>query len=275
MAIWKHTPTNYIERKFGYVDLRCPFCDSAMDSIYKFADMRLGNPDNAGIIVHRPSEYTVYKLTLYELLSCFTCGWWYAIFLDEGIGQTGVHVGYGTLKQFDLGRAAEPIEEIRKYLTAKYDARNQLHPKKMEELVGAIFRDSKFDKYDVQVTPYRNDEGIDLMIFNGSDNSTVGVQVKRYKGKVDISEIREFVGSLYLKGIQSGVFVTTGEFTSGASKVADLSAAKGLPVELIDNNDLFRLMKISAIPQYKDIHEFREEHGLIETIPTKLCDYFI
>ena len=93
-----------------------------------------------------------------------------------------------------------------------------------------------------QVTGKTGDRGIDGIIKEdvlGLD--VVYLQTKRYTRGSNISaaQVREFVGSLALRGAQKGVLVTTSDFTPAAKK-----AAVGGPnsIVLIDGKKLARLM---------------------------------
>jgi restriction system protein len=84
------------------------------------------------------------------------------------------------------------------------------------------------------------DEGIDGIIKEdhlGLDN--IYVQAKRWSGNVGSPEIRNFIGSLAVKGSTKGVMITTSDFSTSAREQAQ---AAGVKLILIDGRELARLM---------------------------------
>ena len=71
-----------------------------------------------------------------------------------------------------------------------------------------------------EVVGQSGDNGIDGIIYQdklGIDR--IYVQAKRWKdNKVQSKDIRDFIGSLSLKGTNKGIFITTSEFTDDAAK---------------------------------------------------------
>jgi restriction system protein len=67
----------------------------------------------------------------------------------------------------------------------------------------------------------------------------VYVQAKKWDNSVGPGEIDKFVGSLMRKRAQKGVFITSGTFTSGATRAAQEASTK---VVLIDGEMLAELM---------------------------------
>jgi restriction system protein len=91
-----------------------------------------------------------------------------------------------------------------------------MHPRRFEELVGAIFSDSG---HRVRVTSYSCDNGIDSAVLEGPGDTLIGVQVKRYRNTIIAEQIRSFAGALVLGGITKGVLVTTSSCTTEASQL--------------------------------------------------------
>jgi restriction system protein len=84
--------------------------------------------------------------------------------------------------------------------------------------VQRILRESGFVA--VEVTDRTGDGGIDgkgIARINGFMSFHVLFQCKRYKGSVGSSEIRDFRGAMVGRA-DKGLFITTGTFTTGASK---------------------------------------------------------
>lgn len=69
---------------------------------------------------------------------------------------------------------------------------------------------------------------------------SVYIQAKRWQGTVGDVEIRNFIGSLQLKGARKGVFITTSDFTSQARNSAAMIT--GTKIVLIDGLTLADLM---------------------------------
>lgn len=177
---------------------------------------------------------------------CNKCGWW-RIIKDVTVSAKVWQLWqffYGTvglLKKLDLHNIDVPINEISKYLLAKYEARFSLHPKLFEDVTGQVFKNLG---YDAIVTGYSNDGGIDVIL--EKQGKQIGVQVKRYKNKIKVDQIRELTGALFLSGIPSGIFVTTSDFQSGANKVVQKSSNRGMPIELINATRFYDILKLTT-----------------------------
>jgi hypothetical protein len=78
---------------------------------------------------------------------CSVCGWWNArcetCSKDSGsLGGIERHV-YGAgavLRRMDLTDISTPLEEVRQYLVAKYEARFGIHPRLLELTVASVFK---------------------------------------------------------------------------------------------------------------------------------------
>lgn len=177
---------------------------------------------------------------------CPLCGWWKASLshierLSMGREHTTTKAAYGVLKNLDITDIKTPITEISDYLTLKYSEVTQVHPKKIEEVVGSVFRNLGYDSL---VTNYSGDQGIDVVLHD-AQSKLIGVQVKRYKNKIEAQDIRAFTGALLLGGYTKGIFVTTSGFRSGAISTAEQSAKKGVPIILMDPERFYDALKIS------------------------------
>ena len=140
-----------------------------------------------------------------------------------------------------------PIEDVSDYLLAKYEERFLMSPRLFEETVAAAFRNAG---YYARTTAYQNDGGIDV-ILDGKDNKTIGVQVKRYKNSIKVSQIREFAGALIENDMTKGIFVTTSKFQSGAYKSVSNFAERGIGIELLDSERFYDALKIKHINKNK------------------------
>lgn len=106
-------------------------------------------------------------------------------------------------------------ESKRKSVSKKIDELMELSPREFEVYIGDLFRHLG---YEVEVTQYVNDKGIDIFMYK--DNIKYGVQCKRYKGTVGSPEIQSFIGALNHAKADKGYFVTTGMFSFEAEKMA-------------------------------------------------------
>ena len=87
------------------------------------------------------------------------------------------------------------------------------------------------------------DDGIDVIINQDALGlEKVYVQAKRWRQSVGGPVIREFSGSLQLRGAAKGVFVTTSHFTSSAKETAEKISQTNQTILLIDGQKLASLM---------------------------------
>ena len=115
-----------------------------------------------------------------------------------------------------------------------------MQPDAFERLSRRLLREAGFTK--VEVRGQSGDGGIDglgvlpvnLISFN------VYFQCKRWKGSVGPKEIRDFRGALQGRA-NSGLFITTGYFTSKASDEATREGA--IAIDLVDGSRLCDLLK--------------------------------
>ena len=188
---------------------------------------------------------------------CNACGWWASrenllLFSSTGPATTLVTTAtYGHLRNLDVGDQNAPIEEVRRYLNARYDARFEMHPRLFEETVASVFGDLG---HKVRLTAYQKDGGIDVFL-GQTEGQLIGVQVKRTRGPVEVSQIRELAGALVENGVTRGMFVTTSRFTAGAERAAGTVARRGYPIELIDAARFYDALGLSARPPSTHVDE--------------------
>ena len=248
MAIWKYKRKNTKVSEEIYTISYCIFCNTLLKDI---------SPSET----NRKYQWDLER----ELLRvCTCCGWWQfkSSLWNLAINQQSKSLyrefgAIGTLKEFDLTDISIPIKEIRSYLLAKYEKRFSLNPKLFEETVGSVFEDLG---YETIVTSFQNDGGIDV-ILKRSDSHEVGVQVKRYKNTIEVSQIREFTGTLFLNGFNKGIYITTSSFQSGTHDVVTKANAKGIAIELIDAPRFFDALKLSQTHAYQSFTDWNDEFG--------------
>ena len=204
---------------------------------------------------------------------CPTCGWWSVSHHskhDNGLDVYGhIYRASGTLRNLDPSDVSVPLNELSQYLLAKYDDRFRINPKRYEELIGSVF---KAAGYHVRVSSYSNDDGVDVFIFDGDSNDTVGIQVKRYRGKIEAQQIREFSGALVLNGLTQGIYITTSEFTRGATSTAARLHARGIAIRLWDAVSFYDHLRLTTRTSYTDADDpsapfatpWQESKGLAE-----------
>jgi restriction system protein len=113
------------------------------------------------------------------------------------------------------------------------------------------FEDVVLDAYErtgfhVRRTKASGDEGLDGVLYAGSE--AIGLQVKRYKGRVGAPMVREFIGSLAVFELDRGIFVSTGRLTQQARK-----AARWHGVEILTGDPLRDLILGNVRPRVLEI----------------------
>jgi restriction system protein len=207
--------------------------------------------------------YSVVWDTLYtpRIGICPACGWWkYDVPFFESDSPSIVEVKLASLKELDLADVSTPIKDVRDYLTARYESRFEVHPRVFEEVVADVFRDHG---YRAVVTAYSGDAGIDV-ILEGDDRATIGVQVKRYRGRIQVDQIRELTGALVLEGHTRGIFITTSAFQAGATDTALRSAQRGYPIELWDARRFLDALKIAQLTSSTDVIALKPWRKLVK-----------
>jgi restriction system protein len=238
--------------------LVCQFCKTQM----------------AGLEVHIEHRGEGYVRTHVEV--CRACGWW-VLTHDFGYnhgyeGYKGVRRAAGTLRNLDLADLTLPIDELSRYLLVHYEDRLQCHPRKYEEVVAGVFADLG---YSTRVTSYSSDDGIDVFVFDGSD-TTVGVQVKRYKGKISVEQIRSFAGALCLNGLTTGIFVTTSQFTTDAKNTAARYGQLGTRVHLWDADRFYDQLRVAKSSRFRSADDPNAPYYVLlrdlEAVPQVFAD---
>ncbi|MDY6114089.1 MAG: restriction endonuclease [Alloprevotella sp.] len=124
------------------------------------------------------------------------------------------------------------LEQQRRGIAQKIEDLLSLSPREFEEYVGQLYKSMG---YKVEVTPYSNDKGIDVIMYK--DDTKYVIQCKRYKGTVGSPDIQKFIGAIDHAKADKGIFVTTGMFSFEAEKMAS-----DHPIILINRIDLGKLI---------------------------------
>ena len=130
-------------------------------------------------------------------------------------------------------------DENKRVRDALLDFLRSTDPVEFEHLVGELF--NAMGAESVTVTPGSGDGGVDVrgtLLAGGAIPIQIAAQVKRWKHNVGSPVVNEIRGSLGLHDI--GLVVTTGRFSIGAQKAAQIKDRK--PITLIDGDDLVNLM---------------------------------
>jgi restriction system protein len=267
MTIWRHTEDrNLIDSDLMYT--RCRFCRSEMitkDVRGLWADIPADIKYDHNKTVRLAEKISGYSLHAdydisvgpYEESAscncCPTCGWWH---VSRTFGLSTYHQSWemiygasGALRNLKCVDISKSVSEIKNYLVASYKDRFSLHPRRLEEIVTSIF---KSGGYRTELTSFSNDGGIDIFLWSPK-GEVIGVQVKRYVNRIEIEQVRSFTGALVLSGLTRGIFVTTSKFQSGAKRVIDNAAIRGIQMELIDAEALYEMLKLS---QTSDTHSY-------------------
>lgn len=236
----------------------CSFCKTVMSELHRCTDRSDGGTHRA--------------LMLY---TCSTCGWWniqqssrqytdsakhVPMAYDESDYRSSysdlaylvyeqLNVACGSLKQLDVTDASIPMRELEAYLIARYSERYRLTPRRFEEIVAGVFADFGFKP---RLTSFTGDHGIDVVLLDGPENHVIGVQVKRFGGKVGVEQIRSFAGALLLNSIPRGIYVTTSSYTRGARHARDKYMALGMPIELVDSRIFYDCLRVKQRTMYAD-----------------------
>jgi restriction system protein len=199
-------------------------------------------------------EVTKY-LSRRQLHLCERCGWWIIFNTLRTEDTEDIFEDYSlchsVLKELDVVDISNETDELCHYLLARYESRRTVNPKIFEEIVASVFK----DRFEVRVTSYSGDDGIDIFVLDSKKtiNETIGVQVKRWASRIEAADIREFAGSLMLSDVQQGIFVTTGEFRKGAIATAEKYKRKGYHIKLWDGKKFYDRLGIAWKPNIKKL----------------------
>ncbi|MGD2158111.1 MAG: restriction endonuclease [Anaerolineales bacterium] len=126
-----------------------------------------------------------------------------------------------------------------------------MEPDAFERLVQRVLRESGFIQ--VQVTGRSGDGGIDgngIMRLGGLLSFHVIFQCKRYKGSVNVHQVRDFRGAMVGRA-DKGLLITTGNFTKDAVSEATRDGAPA--IDLIDGELLINLLKELELGVKKEV----------------------
>ncbi|MDF2116379.1 restriction endonuclease [Roseiarcaceae bacterium H3SJ34-1] len=134
-----------------------------------------------------------------------------------------------------------------------------MHPRLFEETVASVFASVGFTTI---VTAYSGDGGIDVVLEKNGEE--IGVQVKRYKDRISVEQIRSLCGALVLRGLTQGIFVTTSSFQSGAEGTAAKFAKKGYKIDLMDSQRFYDVLRLAQSNTIRDMSEEAASRYLLQ-----------
>lgn len=266
--VLNHIELETYKVKFDYESIDCMHCKERMWDYYKleggpygawpynFMDFDSAFQTTIPAMIEMGLDPSSPKLQLRGEISdrqtslhiCPICGWWIAV--DSAVLPAVKHqfwlinlVAPSALMELSLTDVETPITEIRNHLRHRYDDRHCIHPRIFEETVASVFRDLGYDAY---ATAYSNDGGIDVVL-KASTGESIGVQVKRHQRRIQVEQIRSFLGALILGGFNKGIFVSTSPFQRGAVSAARESVKRNTPIELVDPDRFFDMLGIAQL----------------------------
>jgi len=188
-----------------------------------------------------------------RVYSCSRCGWWYEldqdeIYIGEGDYFATTRYKFGTLREYDVESISVPIMVLRRALLKNINLLFSIHPTKMEQLVGSVFRD--YFSCDVMHLGKSKDGGIDLLLIDGDKQYVVQVKRRSTSRSVEgVDVVRELVGAMVLTQQRSGIFVTTADhFTRPAMNAVKTARKLGVvkKIELIDIHRFIDVLNLTA-----------------------------
>lgn len=177
---------------------------------------------------------------------CKRCGWWYIASYRTwpDIGNVDADEMYGVgacITKLDQDNLEPGLSEVRSRLSKDFKtSKTEIHPRHFEEVVASVLRDMG---YRTRVTGYTNDGGIDI-ILDGPGNKLIGVQVKRWKNKIGVDQIRELLGALVLRQLTDGLVITTSTYMAGAAKLTRKARELGFCIELVNGRQFFEALEL-------------------------------
>lgn len=172
-------------------DGTCIYCDERLERL------RSGQPSSSAVEPHYPGQGT------WNLMACPSCRWWSLSFFDFLSHKDGVAYRYGyasaVFQKFRIDTPEIPVSEIQQYLLKRYDARYDIHPRKLEEILASVFHNHGFD---VELTSYSKDGGVDLYLLRSPNGIPVAVQAKRNAKtrRIGVEGINAFLCTLVRHG---------------------------------------------------------------------------
>lgn len=277
MSIWVHHEVGDVPSIGEIAEQQCRFCNGPL--VQEQIEDRWAGISNETAELHRKTvlemaeihgDFILREMELVcepdereaYLSTCPLCGWWQVfkeIYLCTKSQIWFVECGTSAvLYKFNTVDITIPTEEVRQYLVAKYEDRFNVHPRRFEKVVASVFSSHGFRS---EVTSYSRDGGIDVILRDVLGHP-IAIQVKRYKGVIEVASIRELLGAMVLKGFTRGAFVTTSTFQAGGQEMVRTASVRGLALELIDGARFLSGLQIAQLIDFRRYPRFLQDDVL-------------
>lgn len=263
--MWRHASTNDDINIKGPVQESCVFCGTGMmmeviENKWKIDEGRIKIEHEVAtkesikyvdeiFSSHLPVTHVCHPVDA-AFYCCPVCGWWCIIqevqYDTPKMPYLAFQWAAGALVSQNFPDISAPLSEVRSFLAARYDQRFHIDPYILEDVVASIFRSFRCD---VHLSSRSHDGGLDIFGFDPR-GQPFGIQVKRYRRKIEVEQLREFVGALTLHGTLRGVFVTTSSFTTGVPKLCSQAQISGIQLKCVDAAKLFDMLKAAQIRDF-------------------------
>ncbi|MCP4578740.1 MAG: restriction endonuclease, partial [Deltaproteobacteria bacterium] len=133
------------------------------------------------------------------------------------------------------------------YLYANHDKLSNIHWRKFEELTAEYF---EREGYNVELGPGTNDDGIDVRVWESTQNQDespphIIIQCKRQKKKIEKVVIKGLYADMKFLEAKYGLIVTSSELSPGARKTI---SARGYSIQEIDNAGIRTWLEVLHVP---------------------------
>lgn len=212
----------------------CPFCKTPMS-----------------IALERPAYAESNKVWI-----CQICGWWELerIFSSGGVQNDVAYAAIhhqACVKKFDVNSSKAPTDALVDHLKKRPDTVYGVNKKKMEEVVQYVF--SSFFKCKVTHCGKSHDGGVDLIMIDADEPTLIQVKCRESKEAVEpISQIRDFLGAMWINQSKKGAFMSTADhFSVESVKTINEMLSKGLltSFDLIDFKRFVDMLKTVQSPK--------------------------
>jgi restriction system protein len=151
------------------------------------------------------------------------------------------------------------VAEATETTTAEADSTENLATmgwERFEHLIGDLFEKEFGDEGEVNVTQASQDGGIDAIAHDPDPlrGGKIVIQAKRYTQTVGVAAVRDLYGTAMSEDATKGVLVTTSEFSASAHDFA-----QGKPIQLLNGDDLLRLLDRHGYDARVDLEEARSQ----------------
>lgn len=154
------------------------------------------------------------------LWECDKCGWWEIerIYQDGGVAHEvyyeAVH-HQAIAKRLNIKNSTAPTNALIELLKKSPGVIYGLNKRKMEEVVQHVF--SSFYDCDVKHCGKSHDGGVDLVMISSDEPTLIQVKCRESKYSVEpISQIRDFLGAMWINKARKGIYVTTADHYSSS-----------------------------------------------------------